>query len=144
MYKISCLFPWLRSYQSISPGPRHMYSFRNKAILYGEELLATRATPKLEDYILSPVRDCLFKIFATTIHTGGRSSIRNMRTRHDVVIGTPLSWETVGKQDEDIYINTRVFIYLFMHACMYVCMHVCIFVCMYACMYLCMCMYVCM
>ena len=44
-----------------------MYPFRNKGSFYGEELLATRAKPILEDYILSPVRDCLFNIFATTI-----------------------------------------------------------------------------
>jgi hypothetical protein len=31
---------------------------------YGEELLAPRSTPKLEDHLLSAVRDCLFGIFA--------------------------------------------------------------------------------
>jgi hypothetical protein len=42
---------------------------RNKLILfYGEELLAPRPTPKLEDHILSVVRDCLFNIFAATLH----------------------------------------------------------------------------
>jgi hypothetical protein len=35
---------------------------------YAEELLATRPTPKLEDYPLSAVRDCLFNIFAATLH----------------------------------------------------------------------------
>jgi hypothetical protein len=59
---------------------------------YGEELLAPRPTPKLEDYALSAVRDCLFKLFAATLHIGGRSSIRNLRTRHTVVTGTHLSW----------------------------------------------------
>jgi hypothetical protein len=39
--------------------------FRNMVIFYGEELLAPRPTPKLEDYPLSAVRDC---IFATTLH----------------------------------------------------------------------------
>jgi len=56
-----------------------------------EELLAPRRTPKLEDYPLSAVRDCLFSIFAATLHIGGRSSIRNLRTRHAVVTGTHLS-----------------------------------------------------
>jgi hypothetical protein len=37
-------------------------------IFYGEELLAARPTPKLEDHPLSAVRDCLFKIFAATLH----------------------------------------------------------------------------
>jgi hypothetical protein len=35
---------------------------------YGEELLATRSTPKLEDHPLSAVRDFLFNIFAATLH----------------------------------------------------------------------------
>jgi hypothetical protein len=37
-------------------------------IFYGEELLAPRPTPKLEDHPLSAVRDCLFNIFAATLH----------------------------------------------------------------------------
>ena len=44
------------------PVPRHMYPFRNKASFYGEELLALRPTPKLEDHTLSSVRDCLLNI----------------------------------------------------------------------------------
>jgi hypothetical protein len=39
--------------------------FRNMVIFYGEELLAPRPTPKLEDHPLSAVRDC---IFAATLH----------------------------------------------------------------------------
>jgi hypothetical protein len=39
-------------------------------IFYGEELLAPRPTPKLEDHPLSAVRDCLFKIFAATLADG--------------------------------------------------------------------------
>jgi len=53
-------------------------------------LLAPRPTPKLEDHPLS-VRDCLFSIFAAVLHIGGRSSIRNLRTRHAVVTGIHLS-----------------------------------------------------
>ena len=30
--------------------PRHMYPFRNKATIYGEELLAPRPIPKMEDH----------------------------------------------------------------------------------------------
>ena len=37
---------------------------------------------------LSAVRDCLFNLFAATLLIGGRSSIRNLRTRHSVVTGT--------------------------------------------------------
>jgi len=57
-----------------------------------EALLAPRPTPKLEDHPSSDVRDCLFNLFAATLHIGGRSSIRNLRTRHAVVTGTHLPW----------------------------------------------------
>jgi hypothetical protein len=51
--------------QRISLGPRLCIVFRNMVIIYGEELLAPRSTPKLEDHPLSAVRDC---IFAATLH----------------------------------------------------------------------------
>jgi len=35
--------------------------------VYGEELLAPRPNPKMEDYTLSAVRDCLFNLFAATL-----------------------------------------------------------------------------
>ena len=87
-------FPLFRSYQSNSLGLRHMYRFRNKADFYGEELLAPRPTPKLEVHPLSAVRDCLFNIFAATLHIVGRSSLRNLRTCHAVVTGTHLRFST--------------------------------------------------
>jgi hypothetical protein len=37
---------------------------------------------------LSAVLDCLFDIFAATIHIGGRCIIRNLRTRHAMLTGT--------------------------------------------------------
>jgi hypothetical protein len=59
----------LRSFiKRIRPGPRRLVIFRNKLIFYGEELLAPRSTPKLEDHPLSAVCDCLFSIFAATLH----------------------------------------------------------------------------
>jgi len=58
---------------------------------YDEELLTPRPTPKLEDHLLSAVRDCLFNIFAPVLHIAGRSSIRNLRTSHAVVTGTNLT-----------------------------------------------------
>ena len=64
--------------------------FRNWIRFY-DELLTPRPTPRLEDNPLSAVRDCLFNIFAATLHIGGRSYIRNLRTRHAVVTGTHLS-----------------------------------------------------
>jgi hypothetical protein len=48
--------------------PRLLVNFRNKIILHVEEWLAPRPTPKLEDHTLSAVRDCLFNIFAATLH----------------------------------------------------------------------------
>jgi hypothetical protein len=60
-------------------------------VVYGEELLAPRPTPKLEDHPVSVVRDCLFNIFAATLLIVGRSSIRIPRTCHAVVTGTDLS-----------------------------------------------------
>jgi hypothetical protein len=59
----------------------------------GEELLAPRPTLKLEDQPLSAVRYCLFNIFAVTLHIGGLSFIRNLRTHHAVVKGTQFSWQ---------------------------------------------------
>ena len=59
-------------------------------------MLAPRPTPKLEDHPSSAVRDCLFNIFATILHIGGRSSIRNLRTRHAMVTGTHLSRGETG------------------------------------------------
>ena len=56
---------------------------------YGEVLVVPHPTPKPEDHPLSAVRDS-FNIFAATLHIEGRSSIRNLRTRHDVVTGTHL------------------------------------------------------
>jgi CelD/BcsL family acetyltransferase involved in cellulose biosynthesis len=57
---------------------------------YNEELLERRPTPKLKDHPLSATRDFLFNIFAATLHTEGRSSVRNLRTRHALVTGTHL------------------------------------------------------
>jgi len=54
-------------------------------------LLALHPTPKLEDHSLSAVRYCLFNIFAAALDIAGRSSIRNLRTRHAVVTGPHLS-----------------------------------------------------
>jgi len=37
---------------------------------------------------LSAVRDCLFNVFLATLHIGGPSFIRNLRTRHAMATGT--------------------------------------------------------
>jgi len=54
--------------QKISPKLRPSKLFRNVKRFYGEEVLAPRPTPKLEDYPLSTVRDCLLSMFAATLH----------------------------------------------------------------------------
>jgi len=69
---------------------------RNKTSFYGEELSTPRPNSKLEDHRLSSVRDCLFNIFAATLHIGVRSSIRNLRTRHALVTGTHLTGEEMN------------------------------------------------
>jgi hypothetical protein len=58
----------LRLYQRISPVLRLCIVFCNMVIFYGEELLAPCPTPKLEGHPLSAVRDCLFNVFAATLH----------------------------------------------------------------------------
>ena len=73
------------------PVPIAVWTFRNMILLDSEELLAPRPTPKLEVHHLSAFRGYLCNIFAATLHTGGSSSIRNVRTRHVVVTGTHLS-----------------------------------------------------
>jgi hypothetical protein len=50
------------------PSPRTCEMFCNIISFYGEEFLAPCPTSKLEDHPLSAVRDCLFKIFAATLH----------------------------------------------------------------------------
>ena len=57
-------------------------------MFYRGGLLAPRPTPKLEDHPLSAVRACLFNLFVATLHIGGHSSIRNLRTRHSVLTET--------------------------------------------------------
>ena len=73
------------------PVPISVWTVRNMIRFDSEELLAPRSTPKLEVHHLSAVHDCLCNIFEATLHIGGSSSIRNLRTRHVVVTATHLS-----------------------------------------------------
>ena len=57
---------------------------------------------------MSAVRDCLFNLFAATLLIGGRSSIRNLRTRHAVVTGT--------------HYMERIYVYI------YICVCVCVYI----------------
>jgi hypothetical protein len=53
--------------QGICPGLRLLVMFRKQLTFYVEELLAAQQNPKLEDYPLSVVNDCLFIIFSATL-----------------------------------------------------------------------------
>ena len=66
--------------------------FLTKPVFAAGSCLTSRPTLKLKDHPLSVVRDCLFNIFAATLHIEGRSSIRNLRTPHAVVKGTHFWW----------------------------------------------------
>jgi hypothetical protein len=57
-----------RIHKSQPPSPRPCEMCRNVVRFYCEELLAPRPTASLEGHPLSAVRDCLFKIFAATLH----------------------------------------------------------------------------
>jgi hypothetical protein len=91
-------FLYLSSFiQRIRPGHRPFVIFRNKVISYGEELLAPRSTPKMEDHPLSAVRDCLYNIFAATLQTWrpspasatwGRATPRWQGTHHVTFINS--------------------------------------------------------
>ena len=63
---------------------------RDMIHFYGEELLALRSTPKLEDHPLSAVRDGLLYLFAATLNVGVRFATRNPRTCHAVLTGDHL------------------------------------------------------
>jgi hypothetical protein len=69
--------------QRVHPGPRFLVVFPNKIFCYGEELLSSGPTSKLEDHLLSAVRYC-FPPYLEVV-----SSIRNLRTRHAVVKSDP-------------------------------------------------------
>jgi hypothetical protein len=60
---------------------------------------------------LSAVRDCLFNIFAATLHTcRGVSSFRNLRTRHAVATRDGRSLRAVAEEISkycDVYSGTR-------------------------------------
>ena len=82
---------------------------RNNFFFHGEELLAPRWTPKLEDDPLSAVRDCLFNLFAATLHIGGRYSIRNLRTRRAVVMDPHTrARNIIEENNNNLTINTTM------------------------------------
>jgi hypothetical protein len=57
------------------------------ASFYGEKLLAPHPTTRLKNQPFLDVSDCLFYIFAASLHVGGRSSIHSLKTRFAEVTG---------------------------------------------------------
>jgi hypothetical protein len=111
-------------------------------------LLAPRPNPKLEEYPLLAIRDCLFNIFAATLHIGDRSLTRNLRTFHAVVTGTHLprnsypvknkipknvdyfekhsdNTNTVCGQVAEFCVESSVCVYIYIYMCVCVCVCVC-------------------
>jgi hypothetical protein len=84
--------PILSPYQWINSGLRHQFIFHNMIHFYGEELFAPNPNPKLGYYLMLAVHDCLFSIFAVTLHIVSHSSICNLRICHAVVSGSYLFW----------------------------------------------------
>jgi hypothetical protein len=66
--------------------------FRNRFIFYGEGLLATRPTPKLEEHPLSSVCSCLFNVFPANFHSWRSSLYQRLEDAHAVVTGTHEAW----------------------------------------------------
>jgi len=62
-------FPSLRSCQTITPGLRRFETFRNHETFLQWGVLSPTPNPKLKDHPLSDNHDCLFNIFAATLHT---------------------------------------------------------------------------
>ena len=124
MYRILCTFPFLSSYQSISPGQRHFWTFRNMIRFYVEELLAPRPTPKLEDHPLSAAFYWLFNTFAATLHIGDCFPIRNLSTRHFLLAGTHLSLGATISLVTSVHptVCLSVCLSFFLSVCLSVCM----------------------
>jgi hypothetical protein len=79
-------------------------NFRNKIIVYGEELLTPRPTPKMEDHSLLAVRDCLFNIFAATLHIWSYTS---SHINKHIVRTSQETLEAVAKEVITVYSETR-------------------------------------
>jgi len=92
MFQISTIFHCLdhskESVQFQGPG----VTFCNKLVFYGEELLAPSQTPKLEDHPLLAAWNCLFSLFAATLHLEAILAVWNLRICHVTVTRTYITW----------------------------------------------------
>jgi hypothetical protein len=67
--------------QVIRPVPRLCVVIRNKYWVLRGMVVSPRSTPRLEDHPLSAVCDCLFNIFAATLHIWRPSPLSATRGR---------------------------------------------------------------
>jgi len=97
---------------------------------------------QLEDHPLLAVCDCLFTIFTATLHIGGCSSFRNLRTHHAMVTGTHLIQLRIA------YVSCFILVFhvllhcatsAFVCACVHICVCVCVRACVRACERYCLC-----
>jgi len=96
------------NYISTITWPYHenfVWTFRSMTRLYVGELLVAHPTPKLEDHPLLSLRDCLFNTFVATLHIRGRSSIRNLKTRHAVVQSADKVLARPGKKEANVSVR---------------------------------------
>jgi hypothetical protein len=116
-------FPLLKLYQRIRPDPRVFWMSRNLIIFY-DELLAHRPTPKLEGHPLSAVRDCLFNAFAATLH------IRRPFLH-------PQPEEAPCRCDRDrLIIHTYIHTYTYMHTYIQIWVLLCVYIYIYIYIYM--------
>jgi hypothetical protein len=91
--------------EKIRPSRRPSEMFHNIGSFYSEELSAPLHIPKLEASPLSAARDCLFNIFAATLHSGGRSSYRILRAHHAVVTESHISRHNFRCMQYQIFVS---------------------------------------
>jgi hypothetical protein len=69
------------------------------------ETVSTSPNSQAANHPFSAVFNCLFNSSAATLHTGGRSPIRNLRSRHAVMTGKHMSH---GQSSTHTYITSRL------------------------------------
>jgi hypothetical protein len=78
LYQITCQFSSALTVYAKNPSkPEALCNFRNMLIFHGEESLAPRPTPDLEDHTLPVISDCLSNIFPATLHSWRTSPFAN-------------------------------------------------------------------
>jgi len=76
-------------------------TYHNELFFYTEELLAPCPTPKLEDHPFLAVSDCLFSIFADTLHIWRLYPLRAM------VTGTYKTWSKCQKSKKLLFLIAK-------------------------------------